>query len=136
MPIEDTEGELILTGDICEGAHLDVGMLFLLALPLHLQRLSTAAGGRADIGNLASHLTNTCHLKRQAVQQKDTSSCGKLYEEEEEAAVKLLSELPQVMRATPQALATPLSKGLTHACEPQTNTMLGGTGAGRRRYGR
>ena len=57
-----------------------------------------SVGGRADIGNLASHLTNTCHLKRQAPQQQGGSGPGEV---QEEAAVKLLSELPQVMPADP-----------------------------------
>ena len=41
---------------------------------------------RSDLGDLASHLTNTCHLKRDG--QGNATF-------EEEDAVRLLSELPQ-----------------------------------------
>lgn len=43
---------------------------------------------RNDLGNLESHLTNTCHLQRSSSPEDGIVS--------EEDAVKLLSELPQV----------------------------------------
>lgn len=45
---------------------------------------------RDDLGNLDSHLTNTCHLQRSSSPENGTVP--------EEHAVKLLSELPQVTR--------------------------------------
>ena len=43
---------------------------------------------RDDLGDLNSHLTNTCHLQRSSSTENDML--------QEEDAVKLLSELPQV----------------------------------------
>lgn len=40
---------------------------------------------RAELGDLAAHLTNTCHLKREGGA------------EDEAAVVRLLSELPQML---------------------------------------
>ena len=75
----------------CAREHIPYSSM-LVVLPLPLACLRVGVGGRAEIGNLASHLTNTCHLRRQARQQDGSASV----QFQEEAAVKLLSELPQV----------------------------------------